>query len=366
MAIDHMDNFSQYGTGSGTGSTAILTMLNGLYAEVGALGNSDVALTTDPDGVSSGAVFAVGTRSGSDGGFLRRVLNATQTTVGMGFRLFLSSLPTGNTTNAPQVQFRDSTNTAQLSISVTTTGAIQAYRGTITGGTLLGATSGPVIVANAWNHIECKVLIDDAAGTVEVRVNGVAQLTLTGVDTKATSTAGCSQYVLGSIGSSFVAPFMYWKDLIVWNTSGSYNNDFIGDVKVVTLLPESDVSLNWTPSTGSTGWDLIDETTPNDADYISADATPPAAYVCELTDLDEDVTSVKGLMTVVRMLKTDGGDANVQVGLVSAGDVDNGADRPITTAATYWFDISEENPDTAAPWTPVNTNSAQLRINRTV
>jgi len=366
MAIDHMDNFSQYGTGSGTGSTAIGIMLNGLYAEVGALGNTDVALTTDPDGVSSGAVFAVGTRSGSDGGFLRRVLNATQNTVGVGFRLYLSSLPTSATTNAPKLELRDSNNAVQCTITVTTTGAIRVYRGTATGGTQIGETTGPAVVANAWNHIETKVLIDDAAGTVEVRVNGVSVLSLTGQDTKATAVAGCSQYVIGSVGSSFTEPFMYWKDLIVWNTSGSYNNDFLGDVKVVTLLPVSDVSLNWTPSTGSTGWDLIDETTPNDADYISADATPPAAYVCELSDLDPDVTSVKGLMTVVRMLKTDGGDADVQVSMVSNAVDGNGADRPITTAATYWFDISETDPDTTAPWTPAAVDDARLKINRTL
>ena len=86
----------------------------------------------------------------------------------------------------------------------------------------------------------------------------------------------------------------------------------------------------------------------------------------DFENLPPDITSVRGLMTLVRASNSDGGDGKLQTSLVSAGDLANGADRQITTAETYWYDISELNPDTGVAWTPANTDSANIRFNRTL
>jgi hypothetical protein len=77
------------------------------------------------------------------------------------------------------------------------------------------------------------------------------------------------------------------------------------------------------------------------------------------------VTSVRGIISVVRARKIDGGDANLQVGLVSGAGVDQGADRPVTTSFTYYYDVSELNPVSAAPWTPVQVDAMAGRVDRT-
>lgn len=104
----------------------------------------------------------------------------------------------------------------------------------------------------------------------------------------------------------------------------------------------------------------------NDMSFIAAGDPPPAAFVCELTDLSLDITSVRALLTRVRAAKSDGGDGQFRVSLISNAVPANGADRPITTTQTYWSDVFELNPDGNIPWTPTTTNAARMQLNRTV
>jgi hypothetical protein len=214
--------------------------------------------------------------------------------------------------------------------------------------------------------VEVKGFASATVGTVEVRVNGVVVLNLTGLNTGADV---IGQIVFGTYRANGYEQTIeaYWKDVVFWDTSGSVGNDFQGSVAVRDLYTDADISLNWTPSTGSTGWDLIDETTPNDADYISAASAATANYVASLTNLPVDVTSVRALLPICRSVKTDGGDCNLQVGLTPNNtDWDDGADNPLTTAYTFRYDVSELSPDTAAPWTPTEVNAAYVRLDRTL
>ncbi len=344
MSLEFMDNFSNYGTDENN-------LLDGVYAEIF---DNGTQLTTDPDGVSGGMVLKM---SGAGTQGIRKVLSAAQTTVGIAVRTWISELPNANAKTI--LVFRDAANADQVTLQMNSTGTLSVTRGS----TVLNTTTVPVITAAAWNHIEMKVLFSQTVGTIEVRVNGVPKIDLENQDTCNTALVECSQIVLTNLSNNH---FLYMKDLYIWNDGGSIYNDFVGDVQIVTLLPDTDVSLNWTPSTGLDGSNLIDETTPDDTDYISADDSPPAAFVCELTDLDSEVVSVKGLMIFSRMLKTDGGTATVQNSIVSNGDDGNGADRAITVAATYWMDQIELDPDTAAAWSPIAVNNARLKINRTL
>lgn len=349
--------------------TTIANMLNGVWAALeGNFASNGTAIVDDidPNVGSAGKVLRYA-QAGSAGSWSlighRLTMPATATTGGIAFRLWTSALPIGNTERGNAYwAFRTSANADIAFFRIGASGQIIAYNAA---GTQVGE-SGPVIVANAYNHIETKILRNAAAGTAEVRVNGVAALTLTGL---ALGSSDILNLFIGqdSEGTQANSRSIYYKDVVFWDGSGSKGNDFQGSVAVHDLYPNADISLNWTPSTGSTGWDLIDETTPNDADYIQAGAPAPAAYVASLTDLPEDVTSVRALLSIVRAVKTDGGDCNLQISLTPNNTAwDDGANRPITTAYTYWWDVSEVSPNTLAPWTPVEVNAAYIKANRTV
>ena len=355
MAINHMDNFSIYGT-----DTAFL--LNGMYAE-----NNAVILIGDPDPTAIGSIVASIASTG--GGVLRKVLLGARTTVGVAVRCWQTHLPTTPDATARFGSFRDVNNLEHLYIDVDPSGNIRIWRNDTTGFVQIGITPNPVLVANAWQHIESKVFFDNVNGTVEVRVEGVPVLTVMGVRTisnRVGAIATCFNVALTANSGS--ANRIYYKDFIAWDDTGAFNNDFMGSCQVYKCTPNADVALNWTPiPADGIGYDKINENPPDDdTRYISAPFPLPAAYKCALTDLPVTVTSVRGVMAVHRSRKTDGGDGNIQAGLISGASTGLGADRPITTAYTYWSDVFDADPNVGVAWSRLAVNALNMQLNRTL
>lgn len=354
MALVHADNFSRYGTDQSF-------MLDGVYAEIG---NS--SLSVDPDGISGGYVLNC-YNSGTNGTWtvLRYALPAGATvTSGAAFRSWITSLPSTDATGPYLIMFRDVSNNSLAHVRVTSNGALAVA---VTGGSTYTTTT-PVVSANGWYHIEVKYTHGTGAlCSFEVRVEGVTVLTQTNV---AATNADVGQLKIdGQNVGATLGPRFYIKDWVIWDSSGTYNDDFLGSVLVEGLSVTSDASLNWTPSSGATGYEILDNVPPVDTTYISAGDPPPSPYVGGMSNLPADVTSVKGLITYVRAAKSDGGDGSMQVGLISdpAGTPTTvlGADRPITVAQTYWMDVFETDPETSAPWLPAAVDLAQIQIDRT-
>lgn len=356
MSILHMD----FPSGSaGIYGTDATKLLDGAYAE-----NSHIGLVEDPDPIITGSVVYVGSGFLATG-TLRKALPASLQTVGAAMRIWLPGLPSNDDALPNPFNVRDISNNTLVSFAVRTDGRVSAYRGYAEGGTLLGTSATPAFTANSWQHVEFKVFSHASTGTVEVRVNGVSVLNLTGQNTTGTA---ITQWCINSnvTSGSFSHPF-YVKDIVVWDTNGSLNNNFMGSVSVKELIPNSDVSLNWSLTGSATGYGAVNEAPPDDdTKYIYAGTTPPAADVMGLTDLPVDVTSVRGIMMVTRSKNTDGGDGKLQMGMVSGASTGLGTDRQLSTAYTYYTDIMETDPNTAAQWLPGNLNNANLRFNRTL
>jgi hypothetical protein len=308
---------------------------------------------------------------------MRKVLPIARTTIGVAQRIWLEALPSTGTQHPVIASFRDISDSRHIIITVNTAGWIEVYRGDalattqydfwVTATTKLGDSGAPIIVANAWQHIETKVVLSDTVGSVEVRVEGITVVNLTNVDTINSAGGVTASIAQMGIGNSDSGPTMYVKDYIIWDTTTGFNNNFMGSCQVLKIIPDADVALNWTPSAGTTGYNLINEVTPDDdGSYISAPTPAPAAYKCSLSDLPITVTSVRGVMPIHRSRKTDAGDGNIQVGAISGASTGLGADRPITTAYTYWWDIFDTDPATAAAWSRTSVNAMNLQLNRTL
>lgn len=367
MAIIWADGFDHYGA-----TESELT--NGSYSQyLGPFGH-DVQLDS--------SVFRTGTHSihfptgTTQYRILRKAFSpGSITEVGISFALFLSELPAVGTATF-MVMLRDIANAEQICLMIATTGAIQIVRGYTgnttlqtyqqTGGTTL-ASSAPVITAEAWHHIEFYATASQTTGTVKVRVNNEEVISLTNQDTVATSNVEFSQMAFLQAGtSSGTSLASRIEDFYIYDTTGSHANAYpVGDLQCMWLTATADTAeADWTKSTGTDGFALIDEVTPNDADYIQA-ATATDRSDFALTDLPADVNYVETLFAHTRMLKTEAGTAQVQQSFMQGTDQSAGADRDITTTSTYWFDNHPEDPDTAALWTRTGVNSALLRYDRT-
>jgi len=350
LGVDGLDHYG--------GSTA--RMLDGLWLAVSV--NMTVTLDT--------AIVRTGTHSlksvpltGSGEGS-RLSVGGPRTTLGVGFGVYFSSMPT--TPNNMLVCYRDVDNTTQFSISVGTDGTIAAFRGELA--TFLGRSAVPVLTANAWHHFECKAVLNNTTGSIDIRINGVNVLSLSPIDTVTSALVEASQLVFqsqtGSGGSNGGTSFI--DDIFWWNDAGSFNNTFIGDKRVRWVPPDADTGVtDWVRNTGANDFDAIKEAAPDDdATYIAASAINNISEF-GLTDLPASVTAISAMCPFARMKKTDAGNANVQMSLLSAAAAGAGLDRPITTAYTYWRDVIEVDPNTGAPATPTAFNSMLLRIKRT-
>jgi hypothetical protein len=361
MAINWMDNFNIYGTDVNKNAR----LLNGVYAVA-----DRSQLIVDPDPTATGQVLQK--FGGGIGGDFRKVLPTARTTIGALARFWLSNLPNviGIGSCPTFFSFRDVNNVAHVRFSLDPSGNIVVYRNDAGGEVQIGITATPVLVANAWKHMEVKVVLDAAAGSIEARVEGVSVLLVNGIRTTSNiggAIASCLNVAQQSCQTAGACD-LSMKDYIIWDNTTGFNNTFMGACQVLKIIPDADVALNWTPSSGVTGFNLINEVTPDDdVNYISAPAPGiPAAYKCSLSDLPATVTSVRGVMPIHRSRKTDGGDGNIQIGAISGASTGLGADRPITTAYTYWWDVFDADPATAAAWTRVSVNAMNLQINRTL
>lgn len=329
-------------------------MLDGLYAEVA------MTLGDDPDG-TIGANGRVLRSWGGTNTYLRRVLGGAFTTVGMGFRQWLFGLPT-TSARAPNYQLVNGSNTVVATLQVNTDGTLRLYKGSHFYGTLLAQTAAPVIVANAWQHIEWWHTVDPVNGRSEVRIDGASAVIDFSGNTDLDGMT-LNQFRIYSTGDPTGFAL---KDIFAANGEGTENNDFVGPCGVYWLPPEADISSGWSRTTGATDYEILDTTPPNDANYIYAGQGPiPAPAIVGCASLPDDIVGVRAVLPIMRARKSDGGDATVQMSLLSGADSDPGGVRAISTAFTYWFDVSETDPSTLAPWTPAAVNAVQLQFNRT-
>lgn len=342
MTIQFAEDFKGYGTD-------IAFMLNGLYGQVSG------ALVEDPDPNVTGNVFRA-TVNPTPGFRLRRVFTGARTTAGFCFRLWMENLPN---TDRMVFGFLNGANARQVSITSDSTGKIAVLR---PDDTQIAITASPVLVANAWNHIEVRAVASATVGTIEIRVNGVTVLTANTLNTG----TSYEQFCETAFGSSETANY-FIKDLVTWDGLGTRNNDFLGTVQVIGRTPSSDVLTGWTPASGTSQFQMINNSPPLDAtEYLTAPFPLPTPSSFGLSQLPADTTSVKAMIVQSRVRNTDGGDGNFQASLVSGAATGNGANRPMTSAFTYYEDLFELDPNTAAAWTVAAANAAVLRINRTV
>jgi len=357
MALLWCDGFDHYGTGS-TGRT---NMLQGVWAEI----NSGItpSATTPRTGT---ACLSTGTILNNLAVARRVFPTANLATVGFGYGLYMAQLPAVSNVFG-LAQFRDGGNTAQLSFVLTTAGEIEVKRGGATG-TLL-AISAPVVTAGSYQHFECRATCDDTAGAVEVRVNGVTVIDISGVDTRNSAAGLMTQVAFGNIstGTNLSNVIPRFDDMFAWDTSGSEINDFIGPQRAYLLVPDADTAADdWVPDSGVTGYTQIDEVPPDgDTSYIEAQSTPGDISEFALEDLPPEISAVTALYVTPMLRKLTAGTANVQVSMISNAAVAAGADRPITEVYTYWADVFPIDPDTGAPWTAAAVNAALLRLEKT-
>ncbi len=337
-----------------------------------------LGIFTDRDVYTSIGSTAGVARSGS------RYLSTISST--LGFRLGLSNAATriagfgyrANTAvggTAPIFAFCDngSPHTAanvQVSLAHNANGSLAVYRGrnisSTSAGTLLGTSAASVIAAaNVWYYIELVVTFSATVGTVDVFVDNVSVLSLTGLNTITTANAYANGF--GIAGSAFSGITTLFDDLYVLSGSGGVRTTRIGPCRVICVLASSgDGSVaQFTPSTGSDNGAMVDETTPDDDTTYNKSLTTGFidTYNFPALGISGDV---KGLQ-IRNYGRSESGTATARaVQRISGVNYFNTATPGISTS--YHFlppRISEQSPATAADYTVAEIDAAEFGIEHT-
>lgn len=255
----------------------------------------------------------------------------------------------------------------ELVVTVNASGFLELRRTSITG-TLLATSSGhtPITINNLWHSFQAKaVLRSDGAGSCEVRLNGVAVINFTG---QTAGTTGDVTHIgfhgpAGGSGNLVVDDFWICDGVDATATQGAPNNNFLGDLKVTTLFPTSEGdTLQFTPSTGTAHYSLVDENPVNTTDYVSS-LTVGQRDLYNVGDLVATATAPVAVRVGLYAQKSDAGTASIKTLIKENGTLTAGAVQPLLTSwSGFYGSIRTKKPSNDTPWTVADVNGLQVGV----
>jgi hypothetical protein len=247
--------------------------------------------------------------------------------------------------------------TVGMRVGADADGALRVYLS----GVELQRTVPSIINPRRWQWIEFKVVCDNAAGAYELKVDGISVLSATGVDTQS-NLAYYDQVMLSGVDGSVVETPRF-DDFFVMDGTGSDHNDFVGQRRINVITPDGDTaSVDWTTSSGSNHWELVDDLDPDDdatyvEDTVSANKDiwtyddlsdlNSIDAVCLITDVRVTDANTYGLTTIV---KSGGTEYDVNMGTISS------------TSYSMPERLMTEDPDTLTSWTQGGVNSIEMGV----
>tara|TARA_R110000772_G_C13310278_1_gene440221 strand:- start:12926 stop:15094 length:2169 start_codon:yes stop_codon:yes gene_type:complete len=242
-----MDGFDHYGVGD----DGAVAMLNGIWGEIQGSFSEPMVVSPGARTGNNAMRFTAGQQ-----GYARRVLGGSETEVIISHGLYLPELP-NIADRIPIAVWLTAATACAACVFIQTDGSLEA-RGPSSAmnswrsAASLGVSAGPAVVAGTWHHVEARIVISATVGEIEIRVDEVVVLNLTNLNTGSTA---LTQAFIGIVktttaGGATVPTEVYYDDVIVRNTSGTYNNTFMGDLRVATLPIISDgVAQGWQQQT---------------------------------------------------------------------------------------------------------------------
>ena len=207
-----------------------------------------------------------------------------------------------------------------------------------------------------------KATIHNAALSFDVRMNGESWLSASGINTRQSST---NAYVNQMYLVRNYTATVYVDDVYILDTAGATCNGFPGDVRISVIAPNDDgASAQWTCSTGSSHYQLVDENPYSLMHYL---------YTRGLNNIDLlDYVDISGSPTIIAVAfsfmayKDDAGARSV-AGVVRHSGTNNvnGTNVALSSTASWLKIFYETNPGTGAAWLVADFNAAQFGLKLT-
>ena len=250
----------------------------------------------------------------------------------------------------------------QCGLFIVDSGRLAIVKGTWNTGNpsanIIDVTPSQVILANVWHYLEFKVNIGEF-GEYEVRLDNNLLFQDVNVDT--TNAINTSSDIIEIFGSENNGSnrYCYVDDFYICDNNGTTNNDFLGDCRVQTLVPNANIDANFTPSTGS-NFECLNELPVNITDNVSSNV-PDTVDLYDMSTLDYIPSDIYAIQTGIVAKKDNVGDRYITSRVVS-GTTTTESLNSLTLTASYEgiYDVIELNPDTSAEWTKADIDDVKL------
>ena len=229
------------------------------------------------------------------------------------------------------------------------------------GGTTIG-TGTTNIALNTWYYIELKLVVG-TSGSCELHLNGVPGEIASTTGSFGTTNVGRINFQRPGNNQSDVSI----DDLYVLDLTGSSPlNDFLGDVTVETLYPQSDgTHQDWTPNTAGAHYSKVNEssgTYPDDDTTYVSDVTPGAIDTYTVGSLAALTGTVYGVATNLYARKDDAAARTIAPVIREAGtDYAGATTGGLTTSYLFYRQLYPLDPAGAA-WTIASVNGAEYGV----
>lgn len=280
-------------------------------------------------------------------GYVEQNFGGTEDTWIVGGACYFSSIP-----SAGQIFLLLDSSTIQVDLRLITGGELRVTLN----GTALGVTSGLGLLTAVWYFIEFKATINNTTGAYTVKVNGTEVLAATSQDTQATSNAYATHVRIGNGGN-----FLYVDDVYICDNEGSVGNDFLGDVKVISLRPSGAGTYSeWTPSAGS-NYQNVDETAPDDDTTYNSTSTAGLKDAYTYANVGES-GAVYAININTRVRKDDAGARVIRPKIRIGGTDYNEDNVDVTDSYVTNTQLSTVSPATATAYTVSELDGAEFGI----
>lgn len=229
-------------------------------------------------------------------------------------------------------------------------------------GTTVLATGTTDLEFATWYYIELKVVIDPSTGSYDLRINEAAEMSATGVNTAESGSANADVFHLrNSFGQTI-------DDWYICDSSGSTNNDFLGDCQIEGIHPNgAGDRTEWSAQPAGNNYQRVDD--PQNAysttDYVYDDVAAqgdlyefqdPGAITGSILGIgiiNFAALDAAGSRVVRNIFKTDGGGTEYDL---------TGSFTIASTDPAGFMKIEELNPDTAIAWTESDLQNGQFGV----
>jgi hypothetical protein len=215
----------------------------------------------------------------------------------------------------------------------------------------LRGVSSPIPIGT-WVFLEFEITIDNSSGSCKIYMNGDSILDLSSIDTQVATT--------GQISSISIIPVenACFDNIYICDDSDGPPTR-LGPLYIEELLPIADITTDWTPSTGTDHFAIVNSF--NDSTYLTS-MTMNNSDVFGFEDLTYIDSNIQGAMQLTRVGIDPLGLRELEYGCYSGANSNAGLVNlvsPIFESIIHTYTV---DPNTSNAWTVTGINMATFGI----